>query len=163
MFYVSSIKGGKVGVTDTTDGVEEFYNESQILKFITDDSIIIYGTCPFDGSPNCKVLRLGIGISSDDISRYLYDCKSHYSHALKARYIDDLLASAKVGTKIRMSYTDKMNYTHICTFTKLDCDYWKYSDPASLESKKDGNSRFASSLMRKVYNKSATYCNVMVI
>ena len=96
MFYVSSIKDGKIGVTDTTDGVEEFYKESQILKFITDDSIIIYGTCPFDSSLNCKVLRFGIDISSDDISRYLYDCKLHYSHVLKARYIDDLLASAKV-------------------------------------------------------------------
>lgn len=34
MFYVSSIKKNKYGITDTKDGVEEFYNKKEIKQFI---------------------------------------------------------------------------------------------------------------------------------
>lgn len=33
MFYISSIKDNNFGVTDTEDGVEEFYTRTQILQF----------------------------------------------------------------------------------------------------------------------------------
>ena len=34
MFYVSSLKGSKVGVTDTADGIEEFYTKDQLSCYI---------------------------------------------------------------------------------------------------------------------------------
>lgn len=33
MFYVSSMKNGKFGVTDTKDGVEEFYSKEELFSF----------------------------------------------------------------------------------------------------------------------------------
>lgn len=42
MFYISSKKGIKYGVTDTSDMVEEYYTEPQILKFIQ-SSVKIHG------------------------------------------------------------------------------------------------------------------------
>lgn len=33
MFYISSIKDNNFGVTDTKDGVEEFYSKAQIFQF----------------------------------------------------------------------------------------------------------------------------------
>lgn len=43
MFYVSSKRGDKLGVTDTKDGVEEFYTREELASFYRNDGIKIVG------------------------------------------------------------------------------------------------------------------------
>lgn len=43
MFYVSSAKGNKFGVTDTGDGKEEFYSKEELLTFVNKQGVEING------------------------------------------------------------------------------------------------------------------------
>lgn len=43
MFYISSIKGNKLGVTDTKDDVEEFYTKEELADFFFNHRIKISG------------------------------------------------------------------------------------------------------------------------
>lgn len=43
MFYVSSLKGNKIGITDTRDNKEEFYSNKEIVQFVESKVVDIYG------------------------------------------------------------------------------------------------------------------------
>lgn len=43
MFYISSVKDKMIGVTDTDDGIEEWYTRDQVTQFLTEFNTLIRG------------------------------------------------------------------------------------------------------------------------
>lgn len=43
MFYISSVQKKYIGVTDTDDGIEEWYTREQIMQFLTEYQTVIKG------------------------------------------------------------------------------------------------------------------------
>lgn len=60
MFFVSSIKGNRIGITDSDDMVEEFFSESDVVRFVEKDKLNIYGLTVYNHKAECKpMLNMG--------------------------------------------------------------------------------------------------------
>lgn len=57
MFYISSFKNGKYGITDSDDNIEEFYSESEIKDFVYSLGISIYGVKVIRDSLQFKIVE----------------------------------------------------------------------------------------------------------
>ena len=146
MFYVSSIKGDKIGVTDTADGVEEFYTDSQIVQFL-ESKVDIYGTSYYNHKANCSVIKINQNLNVDLLRTLLSSWKKLHNQ-WEGHKVEDLLASSKVGTRITVQYivqcsngTKERGQT---VLTRVDNDYWDFKDTSNVMSGKFGDSRFAA-------------------
>lgn len=66
MFYVSSVvdENTKIGVTDTEDGVEDFFTNRELAKIVKEDKINVYGASYYNYKVTCTVLKPNQTISS---------------------------------------------------------------------------------------------------
>ena len=67
MFYVSSIMGNKVGVTDTTDRVEEFYTQDNLACFLAKGIVILGASFKNNSSGS-----LSINVICPEAAKLLY-------------------------------------------------------------------------------------------
>lgn len=150
MFYVSSVidKDRKIGVTDTKDGVEEFYTDAQIADFLKKDKIDIYGTSYYNYKANCTALKINQTLSESKLKSLIADW-GRVHNQWHGHPVEDYLASAKIGTKITVDYTyvgdgDRRSHRGITRLTKLNYDEWYYDDTNNISSGKNVDSRFAA-------------------
>lgn len=148
MFYVSSINGDKIGVTDTSDSVEEFYTDAQIAKFLKGKVVDIYGTSYYNYKANCTVLEINKVITSEKLKSLLADWRKVHNQ-WTGHQVEDYLASAKIGTKIIVEYVytgdgDRKQHRGTTVIKKLSYDEWCYEDTDNTMSGKTGDSRFAA-------------------
>lgn len=149
MYYVSSVvdKDRKIGVTDTKDGVEEFYTDAQIAKFLQDKVVDIYGTSYYNYKANCTALEINKTLSSTKLKNLLAEWKKLHNQ-WTGHPVEDYLAEAKIGTVIEVDYysKDTTGKTHRGTTTlkKLSYDEWKYEDKNNVASGRVDDSRFAA-------------------
>lgn len=150
MFYVSSVidKDRKIGVTDTRDGVEEFYTDAQIADFLKKDKIDIYGTSYYNYKANCTALKINQTLSESKLKSLIADW-GRVHNQWTGHPVEDYLASAKIGTKITVDYTyvgdgDRRSHRGITRLTKLNYDEWYYQDEVNIFSGSKGSSRFAA-------------------
>ena len=150
MFYVSSIVDldKKIGITDTRDGVEEFYTDSQIYDFMTKGIVDIYGTSPFNHRANCTVLEIDKTITISRLNNLLSEW-GRIHNQWHGHPVEDYLASAKIGTKITVNYTyvgdgGRRSHRGITRLTKLNYDEWYYDDTDNISSGENGDNRFAA-------------------
>lgn len=150
MFYVSSIRGNKIGVTDTSDGVEVFCTDKDIYNILEDKNRTedIYGTSPYNGMANCTVLKINQLLSKSKLLELIGNWKKVHNQ-WSGYPVDDYLAEAKLGTKIIVTYSyygdgDRKKHIDKTVLKKLSWDNWKYEDTSNTMSGKCGSSRFAA-------------------
>lgn len=147
MFYVSSLKDNKIGITDTRDNKEEFYSNKEIVQFVESKVADIYGVSVFNHEADCTVLQTDKSLSSSKLKELLTNWKNLHNPWTGVK-VQDYLAEAKVGTIIDVDYitTDSSGRPHRgnTVIKKLDYDNWKYEDTNNTASGDIGNSRFAA-------------------
>lgn len=67
MFYVSSTRDASIGVTDTSDGIEEFYTMDSLACFLARGIVIVGATFKNNGSG-----RLNINVICQSAAQLLY-------------------------------------------------------------------------------------------
>lgn len=163
MFYVSSIVDldKKIGITDTDDGVEEFYTDAQIYEFMDKGLVDIYGTSPYNYKANCTALEIDRTITISRLKNLL-DEWGRIHNRWHGHPVEDYLASAKIGTKITVDYTyigdgDRRRHRGITRLTKLNYDEWYYDDTDNIASGKKYDSRFAAHCLEVACLYSSSY------
>lgn len=144
MFYVSSIKGDKIGVTDTSDNIEEFYSDSQIVDIINKGKVKIYGTNYYNYKSNSKPIKINQSISEYDLKKLYENPNNPWCN----RDIENYLASAKIGTEIVVDYVyvgdgDRRHHSAETRLKRIDYDNWYFEDTENTFSGRNGDSRFA--------------------
>ena len=150
MFYVSSVidKDKKIGITDTKDGVEEFYTDAQIAKLINENKIDIYGTSYYNYKANCTALEINKKLSESQLKLLISEW-GRLHNQWTGHVVEDYLASAKIGTKIFVDYVitaeeSRRKISATAVLERLNYDEWYYQDEANTFSGSKGSSRFAA-------------------
>lgn len=150
MFYVSSIPNEhyKIGVTDTEDGVEDFFTNKELAKIVKEDKINVYGVSYYNYKVTCTVLKPNQTINSSELQRRLADWKKVHNQ-WTGEPVENYLAEAKTGTLITVDYSyvgDGDRRQHNCStiLKKIGDDKWSYKDDENTMSGKVDDSRFAA-------------------
>lgn len=128
MYYVSSVKD-KIGITDTDDGVTEFFSPQKVYNFL-EKGIHIYGATKWNRKAECTVLK-PIGIpSTSKLASVVKWCHEHYSN-LTINKLEDFLAMCGAGTVIyQQQWEDGQCYDS--KITKIDVDKWYIDCPSNV-------------------------------
>lgn len=137
MYYISSIKGNKYGVTDTKDGVEEFYTFSEIVDFVDKLNIPIKGVelgyvkgdisnvkidvVPFAGTPR--------GIKSLFLNGYVADVENGSLKKLVVQ--SNLDPNAEIVVDVGSICSSVANYAFYVQFPIRASVIIKFSDRVS--------------------------------
>lgn len=149
MLYISSVidKDLKIGITDTDDNVEEFYTDSQIVTFLKKNKLNIYGTSYYNYKANCTPIKINQTLDAHTLNSLLRKWKEVHNQ-WSGYPVEDYLASAKIGTAIRVEYVYRAssgdNKFGVSQLAKLDYDKWYYLDKDNIMSGNTGDSRFAA-------------------
>lgn len=148
MFYVSSVldEDYKIGVTDTDDGVENFFTNKELSRIVHDKKIKVYGTSYYNYRVDCTVLKPNQVLSSSKLQTLLRKWRAVHNR-WNGYPVEDYLAMCRVGSKIIVDYSYPVNGAlkqGITTLVKLDTDKWKYTDTNNTFSDTIADSVFAS-------------------
>lgn len=153
MFYVSELKGRVngclAGVTDTADGVTEYYADDVLVKLIRSKTIPseIYGTDIYNNKLDATVLHIDKTLDKSELLERIDDWKRVHNpwSGLPVKYY---LAESKVGTVIVAKYTDTTSsgrvFTGVTKLTRLSYDEWLYEDENSVNTGRIGDTSFAA-------------------
>lgn len=163
MFYVSSLKGDKIGITDTTDNIEEFYSNREVVNFVH-KRLNIYGISVFNNKADCTVLNVNKTINKSELVSLLNNWRKVHNQWTGIP-VEDYLAEAKQGTKIVVHYTyrgdgDHRIHNEVTQLVKIDAinDKWKYDDTCNTFSGEIRDSRFAAACLETacIYSKASS-------
>ena len=150
MFYVSSVvdENTKIGVTDTEDGVEDFFTNKELTKIVKDDKINVYGASYFNYKVTCTVLKPNKTLNSSELKLRLENWKKVHNQ-WTGEPVENYLAEAKIGTTINVIYSfvgdgDRRQHTCETVLKKIGDDKWSYVDDTNTMSGKVGDSKFAA-------------------
>lgn len=146
MFYVSSVvdENYKIGVTDTDDGVENFFTNKELSGIVHDKKIKVYGTSYYNYRVDCTVLKPNQVLSSGKLQALLRKWRAVHNR-WNGYPVEDYLAMCRVDSKIIVNYisTDILKQS-TTTLVKLDVDKWRYTDDNNTMSDTIDNSVFAA-------------------
>ena len=148
MFYVSSLEGDKIGITDTRDGKEEFYSNREVVGFKENAVAKVFGVSVFNHKADCTVLKLDRKIRGSDLKKLLSDWKKVHN-PWTGIPVECYLAEAKIGTRVIVDYVatsdgDRHRHRGTTILKKLSYDEWYYKDTTNMMSDKTGDSEFAA-------------------
>jgi hypothetical protein len=148
MFYISSQKGDKFGVTNTDTNEEIFYTDSQIARILEQKQVHIYGTNYYNYKANCTPISLNVKLSKSELEKLLKNWKSVHNQ-WSGRPVADYLAQARIGTKIEVDYSytgdgDRSMHNGVTIIGKLSLDQWKWDDTDSIFAGAVGDSIYAA-------------------
>lgn len=169
MFYVSELRGrmhkGVVGVTDTADGVTEYYADNILVKLIQSKAIPseIYGIDIYNNTLEATVLHINKDLDESELRKRIDNWRSVHNlwTGLPVKYC---LAESKVGTVIVAKYTDTTTsgqvFTGVTKLTRLSYDEWLYEDDNSVNTGKIGDTSFATYCLEvaAIYSKLKSLC-----
>lgn len=160
MFFVSDeIKEPtgrtKIGITDSYDSVQEYYTNSEIVSFVEEKKINIYGVSIFNHKATCNIMNTGVTLKKS-VLRELLDNWKKVHNPWNGVPVEDYLASAKVGTVVTIDYSytgdgDGRRHSGLTKTTKIDTDLWEYEDTENCFSGEVGNSRRAAANLEVAY------------
>lgn len=156
MFYVSDIKdnyiGSLIGVTDTADGVTEYYPDRVLVKLIQSKAIPseIYGTDIYNNKLDATVLHVDETLDSLELRKRI-DAWKRVHNSWTGLPVKYYLAESKVGTVIIVKYTDTTHdgrvFSGTSKITRLSYDKWLFEDDNSTFSGQVGDTSFATSCL----------------
>jgi len=137
MFYVSDIKTrGKfklVGVSDTKDGVTEYYREDALLNLLNDRKVYceIYGVLPHADELWLIALTLNKDITANELKHRILNWRKVLSPESKL-LVQYYLFEAKIGTAMTIA-VDKIGdngqrFKYGIRYVKIDEDTWEYNN-----------------------------------
>ena len=147
MYYISSSTMFKWGITDTSDGTEEFLREKDIVELIEKKKVHIYGVEYYNHSVECHILDIDCDINRDRLNDYIiHMSKVHNQWSILP--IQDHLAECKVGSKLTIDYFSKdtagNSHKGHTELVKIGVDLWHYEDNMNTHSGKDFDSQGAA-------------------
>ena len=150
MFYVSSVvdENTKIGVTDTEDGVEDFFTNKELTKIVKENKINVYGASYYNYKVTCTILKPNQDIDSSELRRRLDDWKKVHNQ-WTGEPVENYLAEARIGTLIIVDYSytgdgDRRQHTCSTMLKKIEDDKWLYKDDSNTMSGNVGDSKFAA-------------------
>lgn len=148
MFYISSVRAdGLVGVTDTNDGVVEFYKKHDLVRIIESQKVKIFGASVYNHELEPEVLTLDKILDANELKRRI-DAWRKLHNPWTGLPVENYLAEAVVGTAITVGYqtVDTSGRLHKCAtrLVKLNYDEWDFYDPDSTLSDRKVDSRVAA-------------------
>lgn len=151
MFYVSSVvdEERKIGVTDTEDGVEDFFTNKELTKIVHKDKIVVYGASYYNYRVTCTVLEPNKKINSSELRKRIENW-GRVHNSWTGEPVENYLAEAKIGTVVTVDYistsdADRRLKSKGCTvIKKVGDDKWTYEDTSNIASGRTGNSKFAA-------------------
>lgn len=163
MFYISSeCKSGLIGVTDTSDGVEEFYKSCDLIDLIRFQRIKIYGASVYDNKLERTVLEIDKVISAKELG-YRLDNWKKVHNPWTGIPVENYLAEAQIGTAINVAYHTKSSDGRLIKGTsrieKQGYDSWSFYDEGSVLSGRTGDNSFAHDCLEV----SCIYCKPVAI
>lgn len=154
MFFVSDIKDNKIGITDSDDMVEEFFFESDVVRFVEKDKLNIYGLTVYNHKTECRPMHIGVRPRKDILVGLLDKWKGVHNK-WTGQIVEDYLSSLKVGTVITVDYSDKDTSGRVfrgrTEITKTNQDEWLFSDDLNTFSGKKDDSRFGAWCLEVAY------------
>lgn len=156
MFYVSDVRekciGSLIGVTDTNDGVTEYYPDDVLVQLIRSKAIPseIYGTNIYNNKLDAIVLHIDKTLDSSELRKRI-DAWKHVHNPWTGLPVKYYLAESKVGTVIIVKYTDTTSegrvFSGASKITRLSYDKWLFEDDNSTFSGQVGDTSFATSCL----------------
>jgi len=159
-FHIAEWQGttlyNKIGITDTEDGKEEFYTNNEVLKFIKEKNINIYGTYCYGVNKYrmfvfATPMEFDVKVSESKL-KALFKTNKERHNPWSLYPIEDYLASLGVATKIIIFYSyvgdgDRRRHSSRAEFVKRDIDSWYYEDKDNAFSGDIVDSRGAANFM----------------
>lgn len=168
MFYVSSVANpreawglresvyDKIGITDSKTEVQSFHTNKSVFNLLKGtNKIPIYGTYVYGADKNnmyvfCTPQLFNVKLNELKLRSLLEKHKKQ--HNPWSEYpIADYLASLRVGSQIRVSYTDfgtaGQMIRSTSSLSKIDDDVWYFEDIENMFSYRNMDSYSAASVL----------------
>lgn len=151
MFYISSKNNDKYGITDTSDGVEEFYSSRKIYDLMKNNKLLIYGASCWNNDAECDILILGKKFDSNILKSRIDTCRK-LNNPWNEKPILNYLVELSAGTKFIISATDYTPETHRpftvkSMFIKKDVDSWFFDSDEHVGGNQYYNNDRVSSIL----------------
>lgn len=167
MLYISKIKNEmtKIGVTDTTDGVEEFFTNAELVKVIKQlGKTPIYGVFVYNNKAVCTAQKLNVPGDMGHL-RNLLDAWKKMNNPWNTHPVENYMACLKVGTELVVDYIvtpdsnplDKERGRTI--LRKIEQDLWHYEDTSNVY----GGSKFNSIEATRFLGVAWVYCKPIAL
>lgn len=155
MFYVSCVSpSGLIGITDTSDGVEEFYKNDDVVRIVKSNKIKVFGVSIFNQKAEPTVLTLDKVLDVHELEGRLMSWRNLHN-PWTGKPVEYYLVEAQVGTAINVAYETKDSggvWRHgVTRIVKLSQDEWYYYDPMNTMSGKTGDHEFATWCLEVAY------------
>lgn len=154
MFYISSLKnnGSVCGISDTKDGVEEFFKDYEVVKMIRDKKIDIVGGYVFDNKLNAFIITLDNKPSLSELRSRISKLSKLHNDWVRKEQIEYYIASLRVGTTIyvksKSTYPESnMYYYTESTFKKLSYDEWRFNSDSNISDGRVDDNSFAAYML----------------
>lgn len=154
MFYISSEvkKGEQYGITDTVDGVEEFYTVREIYEMQKSKVVYIYGVTLYNGKAECSVLSLGIVPSMEKFKSFLDVWRERHNQWV-GMTVENYFAVMSVGTRLSIVYQESPDSTRYeVVLEKKSWDAWFCRDKTEslAYANVTGDTRFALQVVERL-------------
>lgn len=145
----------KIGVTNTLDGKEYFYTNSQLYELLKTQNYKVYGTyCYGKDRYNMFVFafpqKFNVKLSGSKL-RELLDTHKKQHNPWSEYPIADYLASVAIGATIKIDYTDygsaNQLFRGMMYLCKIGEDLWRHQDDNSFFGNDDVDSYTAAHLL----------------
>ena len=151
MFYVSCLSpSGLIGVTDTNDGVEEFYKNNEIVSIIESKKAKIFGVSVFNHKAEPTALTIDRVLDVYELENRINAWRKLHN-PWSGKPVECYLAEAQIGTAINVAYRTQATggrwMNGVTRLVRLSYDEWYFYDPMSTANKSTGDSSFAASCL----------------
>lgn len=163
MFYVSSVvdENCKIGVTDTDDGVENFFTNKELVRIVYFKKVKVYGAAYYNSGVRkviCTILEPNQVLSIDKLEALLKRLKDWHNRwtgypvgSKLIHPVENYLAMCVIGSKIIVNYILADGFHQgTATLVKLDTDKWKYTDNNNTMSDTIADSIFAAQCLSNI-------------
>lgn len=154
-----SVYYDKIGITDTKDNVEEFFNNEQVLKMLRENKLTIYGTDVYGIDTNhlwvfTTVLKPFSKPSNSELTKHMRNLRDCLPNQTKAKLVlRDYLAMLPLKSYISYSYSysgnydDPRKYNGFGSIHKVQDDGWYLNDKSHIMDGKIVNTEMISQYM----------------
>lgn len=166
MYYISSVQGDRVGITDTYDGVQEFYTQREVNNMVESRKLLIYGTSLWNHVAECTVVPYPRRCIREELEKLLLEWKNLHN-PWKGYPVRDYLASIEPGWKISCTSVDysiamRRRYKYVTSLMKMAPDTWKIFCKEHVLDEQEVNSSVAQHMLDVAYCGSES-CTIHVV
>ena len=149
MFYISSVGGTQIGITDTLDRKEEYYDKQVVDGIVKMKMVEIYGVLDSHNKLSYRPLNLDKYLNREILWDMISKWRKQRENKDILFLIECYLAEVRVGTSIGIVYNEYLAHGK-AIMTKIDYDNWKFQDSWHSLSGQIRNTRVAVEFLKQV-------------